>query len=366
MKKTGLLIAIVLGLTILSGCGRDSTFYSSGLKSEGAIKNDLEQSDVFWGMVAPAAPGDYHLTDVSVLARFTDEEKEDVVSISVTAQSSVATYTGVFTASYEYVEGQGFVLARIFQGDNGSYSDIKLPDDSFASAAWGMVMSEVNGTLQETSVEGMSSDDKVCKLNASFTYRDDAQHVTGEVSAYMTATFADGAWQIPDSDLMVGQSPITVVSERNTYDPANEVYWHASPYSNSVEIVNAYCSEGHQYYDRFVYYSYAAINYKEIIKYGFQTVEKNVLADDAYMGCDGAGLLGESTGPISEQDVYAYLATIKSSNPDILIITDARQYLAQVLSQPDYMRVVNEYTDEDGLHVAELATKGTDKYYKNS
>lgn len=38
MKKTGLLIAIVLGLTILSGCGRDSTFYSSGLKSEGAIK----------------------------------------------------------------------------------------------------------------------------------------------------------------------------------------------------------------------------------------------------------------------------------------------------------------------------------------
>lgn len=43
----------------------------------------------------------------------------------------------------------------------------------------------------------------------------------------MTATFADGAWQIPDSDLMVGQSPITVVSERNTYDPANEVYWHA-------------------------------------------------------------------------------------------------------------------------------------------
>lgn len=114
MKKTGLLIAIVLGLTILSGCGRDSTFYSSGLKSEGAIKNDLEQSDVFWGMVAPAAPGDYHLTDVSVLARFTDEEKEDVVSVSVTAQSSVATYTGVFTASYEYVEGQGFVLARIF------------------------------------------------------------------------------------------------------------------------------------------------------------------------------------------------------------------------------------------------------------
>lgn len=103
MKKTGLLIAIVLGLTILSGCGRDSTFYSSGLKSEGAIKNDLEQSDVFWGMVAPAAPGDYHLTDVSVLARFTDEEKEDVVSVSVTAQSSVATYTGVFTASYEYV-----------------------------------------------------------------------------------------------------------------------------------------------------------------------------------------------------------------------------------------------------------------------
>lgn len=123
MKKTGLLIAIVLGLTILSGCGRDSTFYSSGLKSEGAIKNDLEQSDVFWGMVAPAAPGDYHLTDVSVLARFTDEEKEDVVSVSVTAQSSVATYTGVFTASYEYVEGQGFVLARIFQGDNGSYGN---------------------------------------------------------------------------------------------------------------------------------------------------------------------------------------------------------------------------------------------------
>ena len=86
-----------------------------------------------------------------------------------------------------------------------------------------------------------------------------------------------------------------------------------------MEIVNAYCSEGHQYYDRFVYYSYAAINDKEIIKYGFQIVEKNVLADDAYMGCDGAGLLGESTGPISEQDVYAYLATIKSSNPDILI-----------------------------------------------
>ncbi len=150
------------------------------------------------------------------------------------------------------------------------------------------------------------------------------------------------------------------------YDPANEIYWHASPYSNSVEIVNAYCTEGHQYYDRYVYYSYADVNYKEIIKYGFQTVEKNVLADDAYMGCDGAGLLGESTGPISEQDVYAYLATIKSSNPDILIITDAKQYLAQVLSQPDYMRVVNEYTDEDGLHVAELATKGTDKYYKNS
>lgn len=366
MKKTGLLIAIVLSLIALSGCGKDSTFHSSGLKSEEAIKSDLEQSETFWGMVAPAAPGDYHLTDLSVLARFTDEEKEDVVSVSVTAQSSVATYTGVFSASYEYVEGEGFVLVRIFRGDKGSYSDIRLPDDSFASDVWGMVMPEVNGTLQETSVEGISSDDTVCKLNAAFTYRDDEQHVTGEVSAYITAKFADGAWQIPDSDLMVGQSPVTVVSEHNTYDPANEVYWHTNPNYNSVEIINAYYTEGHQYYDRFVYYSYAEINYKEIIKYGFQTVEMNIPADDAYMGCDGVGLLSESTGPISEQEVYAYLATIKSSNPDILIITDAKQYLAQVLYQPDYMRVVDEYTDEDGLHVAELATKGTDKYYKNT
>ena len=46
----------------------------------------------------------------------------------------------------------------------------------------------------------------------------------------------------------------------------------------------------------------------------------------------------------------------------MLIITDARQYLREVLTQPDYMIVAKEYTDENGLHVAELATKGTDGY----
>lgn len=53
---------------------------------------------------------------------------------------------------------------------------------------------------------------------------------------------------------------------------------------------------------------------------------------------------------------------IKASDPNVLIITDARQYLREVLIQPDYMIVAKEYTDENGLHVAELATKGTDGY----
>lgn len=83
---------------------------------------------------------------------------------------------------------------------------------------------------------------------------------------------------------------------------------------------------------------------------------------DPYMGSDGVGFLSTSTGPMSEADIYPYLDMIKASDPNVLIITDARQYLREVLIQPDYMIVAKEYTDENGLHVAELATKGTDGY----
>ena len=176
---------------------------------------------------------------------------------------------------------------------------------------------------------------------------------------YVTATFADGAWQILTSDPIYGQSPITVESQSGRFDPVNEIYW-----SNrlGLEIINAYYVDGHQYYDHFSYYSSADLTAKQVIKYGFQNVEKHVLVDDAYMGSDGVGFLSTSTGPMSEADISPYLDMIKASDPNVLIITDARQYLREVLTQPDYMIVAKEYTDENGLHVAELATKGTDGY----
>lgn len=192
-----------------------------------------------------------------------------------------------------------------------------------------------------------------------YDYHDDALHFTGTVSAYVTATFADGAWQILTSDPIYGQSPITVESQSGRFDPVNEIYW-----SNrlGLEIINAYYVDGHQYYDHFSYYSSADLTAKQVIKYGFQNVEKHVLVDDAYMGSDGVGFLSTSTGPMSEADIYPYLDMIKASDPNVLIITDARQYLREVLTQPDYMIVAKEYTDENSLHVAELATKGTDGY----
>lgn len=359
MKKCSLFAAAMLCILLLSACGNSTSFTSNSPRTQADVKRDLEQSEAFWNMVAPAAPDAYRLTDVTVLAQFTEPEEHDVLSVSVTAQSDVATYTGVLSASYDYIEGQGYVLARILQGSPGSYSDIQLPDGSLASTFWNMAMAEVNGTLQETSVEGIASDETHCKLKGTFDYRDDALHFTGTISAYVTATFADGAWQILTSDPIYGQSPITVEAQSGRFDPANEVYW-----SNNLglEIINAYYVDGHQYYDRFSYYSSADLTTREVIKYGFQNVEKHVLADDAYMGSDGVGFLSTSTGPMSEADIYPYLDMIKASDPNVLIITDARQYLREVLIQPDYMIVAKEYTDENGLHVAELATKGTDGY----
>lgn len=102
MKKCSLFAAAMLCILLLSACGNSTSFTSNSPRTQADVKRDLEQSEAFWNMVAPAAPDAYRLTDVTVLAQFTEPEEHDVLSVSVTAQSDVATYTGVLSASYDY------------------------------------------------------------------------------------------------------------------------------------------------------------------------------------------------------------------------------------------------------------------------
>lgn len=280
MKKYILLSALLLAL-LLSACGGKT---NENLKSENEIQTDLEQNDYFWYLLAPQAQDEYNITDFVINGRITEPERSDTVAVTVTAESEYAVYTGTFSVKYLYQEDMGYVYDSVHQGFSGTYSEIKLPSDDFAKAYFELEMAHVNGTLQTAEIEGIPSDDRICKMNALYEKRDDAAHCTSTISAYAISQFVGGTWQKEGSNM---GTKVTDVDD--VYDTVNEIYWSQSPLSGEVELVNAYVMDGHQYYDHFVYYSFADINYKDVIKYGFIEKEVQVLEESCYMGCDGYG-----------------------------------------------------------------------------
>ena len=142
----------------------------------------------------------------------------------------------------------------------------------------------------------------------------------------------------------------------------NEIYWSEGAYDGELELTNAYTLDGRQYYDHYVYYSYADINYEDIIKYGFVADEEQVSVNDHYIGCEGVGLIEASTGHIDRQKALSYLKQLQSNDSSIFMIYDAKQYLAQTLYVPGSAIISKTYTDEDGLTVAEVVHKGTLAY----
>lgn len=370
MKKCVIFIEALLFVLLLAACaGNANTDLKSGnastydgnanadLKSESAIQADLEQSDHFWYLLAPNAPDEYNITDFVINGRVTEPEQSDTVAVTVTAKSEYALYTGTFSVKYLYHENTGYVYDSVFQGIPGSYSEIRLPSDNFAKAYFEPEMATFNGTLQTVEIEQVPSDDKICKMNAVFESRDDAAHCTSTISASAISHFNGGTWQKEGADM-----DMKVTEEVHVYDVVNEIYWLNDSISSGIELINAYVVDGLQYYDRFIYYSDADLNYKDVMKYGFIEKEVQVLEESCYMGCDGYNLLGEATGPIDEQTALKYLEQIKIENPDVLIITDPEQYLSEALFVPDYMIISEKYIDEDGLNVVELVRKGTPAY----
>lgn len=356
MKKYSLVIITLLCLAVLSACGKES---APALKTEDQIRHDLEQSEHFWYLVAPAATDAYSITDLTIDSRITEPKVSDSVIVAVTAESEYAKYNGVFLVKYLYSESDGYTVDTIYQNTVGSYSEIKLPNDEFATEIFSTVMTYVNGTLQTAEVEEIPSDERTCKLNATYVVRDDHEHCTSQIAAYTIGTFSGGTWQVQAGNIMIGEDIVTVTEETCTYDTTNEVYWQIDPVSGGVELTNAYVMDGHQYYDRYLYVSSADINYKDIIKWGFLSKETKVLADTCYMGCGDKSLISESAGPMDEASALDYIKQIKAENQEILIILDPEEYLSDILYVPGSVIITNQYTDEDGLNVAEVAHKGT-------
>lgn len=77
------------------------------------------------------------------------------------------------------------------------------------------------------------------------------------------------------------------------------------------------------------------------------------------MGCGDKSLISESAGPMDETSALDYIKQIKAENQEILIILDPEEYLSDILYVPGSVIITNQYTDEDGLNVAEVAHKGT-------
>ncbi len=392
MKKYGLIAVVLLCLTLLSACGTNPEESESPLetelpvfgtipeesesplktelpvfgmnsdksepplKTEAEIQYDLEQSDDFWYLLAPNAPDKYSITDLVINGRITEPESSDTLAVTVTASSEYAVYTGTFNINYLYDEDMGYICDYIYQGTPGSYSEIKLPSDDFAKTYFELNMASVNGKLQTVEIEEVPSNDKICKMNALYESRDDAAHCTRTISAYAICHFEGGTWE---KDMWIQGT-----SENTVYDMVNEIYWReVSTYDGSeVELINAYVIDEHQYYDRFVYYSYAEINYEDIIKCGFIKKETQIQEERCYVGCEGEGLLGESKGPIDEQTAITYYEQIKNENSDILIILDPEQYLEEDIYFPGSVIIYDQYVNEDGLQVVEVAHEGTIAY----
>lgn len=354
MKRIMIWLLAAAALLALSACGGRK---GDDIPSKAEIQQALTSSDNFWYAVAPAAPGDYRLTDLSIEMRFTQLEETDESMVLVTAESDYAVYSGIFSVKYRWREGE-YTLASISQTEPGTYSNIKLPEDDFAAAFFQTVASQSNGTLLEAAVEGDPDDESFCLLNGSYTARDDSIRCTSTVSACAPAGFVDGAWQVLTDGYLFPEAILQVVSEEKVFDAANEIYWTYG--FGSVQLVNAYVLDGQQYYDRFVYESFADIDYKDIIRYGFETTELRQPENSCYMGYNGVGtLLGASTGPMDQQAALDCLAQIKKENPELRIILDAQQYLDETLIIPGNVVIAKEYTDEDGMHVAKTAFKNT-------
>lgn len=107
MKKYSLVMITLLCLAVLSACGKES---APALKTEDQIRHDLEQSEHFWYLVAPAATDAYSITDLTIDSRITEPKVSDSVTVAVTAESEYAKYNGVFQVKYLYSESDGCIM----------------------------------------------------------------------------------------------------------------------------------------------------------------------------------------------------------------------------------------------------------------
>lgn len=352
MKKQGIFALLLLALGLLTACS--GSLGEPKVKTEVEIISDLEQREDFWWKVAPDATSEYNITDLSLNMRETDPGKSDKVFVTIIAESEYATYTGDFSLTYQYQEDVGYSLDMIYQDYWGTYSDIKLPTDEFAINYYTENLASIDGTLQEAAIEEISGKEDQCVATATFKFRDDATHATTIISGFYPCHFENGAWKFGTYE------SFQVVNEETLYDQANKIYWNTDVVTGGVELVNAYVVDGAQYCDRFVYYSFADVNYKDIIKYGFVEKELQTLTADVYIGAESTlNILDDSVGPIDEQSALQYIERIKGETSDILIILDAQQYLDEL---PGDLIISEEYIDEDGLNVAKVVHPGTLAY----
>ena len=358
MKRKCALI-ILLSMLFLTACGAAKSEYARE-KSEAEIVSDLENSDLFWFQFSPESGDDYTLDDFEIIIRETMPEESDFLVAQVAAHSEYATYTGNFEIKYVYSGADGTYVLNNVSATSFIYSDIKLPEDLFARDIWTDALAhDVTASIQDTHVEAIPGDEDSCKLVATYMQEDPLNHSHSEITAFYTANFKAGTWS---TDL----GHVETIDSTTTYDEANEIYWEYDQVSEGIRLVNAYMVDQQQYYDEFIYRSEADLNYKYMLEYGFISIKQQVPVSDQYIGhADGQTVIGVSEGSIDEDDALQYLAQIKNNNPDLLIILDPRQYLEDVLYIPGSMVITNEYINEEGLHVAEVAQKGTLGYQES-
>lgn len=361
MKKYFVCLAVFMLFVGCSACSTESE--TTPVKTEEQIISDLEQSYSFWSIFAPDSTT-YRITNLTVEDRETVSEVSDDVIVSVIAESDIAAYTGSFHLGYQYSSDAGYVLYGVYQPFIGTYSDVKLPSDTDAKALYqeadmltyirAYAPYDAHFTLQSISVTSIPNSETQCTVTVELDARSDLEHCTSKLSAVFWCRFANGAWAVDF------ETNMTTTELSRQYDQSNGVFWSYDSALDTLELINAYVEGGHQYYDRFNYYSYAELNYKDVIEYGFTLQETHILAENCYIG--GEQMLTESPGQMDEPLALQYIDQIRTAQKDVLIILDAKQYLLETLPDPKLIIVSKEYIDDTGLHVANVAHYGTVLY----
>ncbi len=347
--KLGWLLLIVV---LFSGCGN-----SRDVKNEGEILEDLEnihfvsqyidQTYTWEKDLLDTLSGDfYHISNISIVGRETEEKETDIVTIEVEAKSDIGSYRGTYKLKYQYDRKEGYILKTIENiSTSNLYYDLVPPDDSFAldfyrshidEFYWGDDPILINASIKK--VDGPSpikGVDTVYYAEFSYSYRNEDEHCTIYDTALYEILFMRTHWEMGSflgtMSSFLGTDDVT---HRCVYDTISGVYL------SGLTILNAYESGGIQYYDSYPYITDIQYGGPFVVTYGFDHIEQHVKVTDHYLDMDDiyAEKIADSSGPISQAEAFDYLLSLYTSN--------------QLNADFAYDGNINEFIDRLGVFVS--------------